>query len=164
MKRGVLSVLLLGLLLGGCDDMSRQAKTPPARDKSGQAQIHEADQLVAAAPESPPPALTQGLVERGRDEFNAFCSPCHARRGDGRGMVVQRGFPAPPSFHTDQARALAPADIYRVISDGQGVMYSFAARIRPADRWAIAAYVKALQQSRNARIEDVPAGARGDLQ
>ena len=156
MTRDVLPVLLLALLLGGCDDMNKQAK-------NGQAPVREPASLVAAEPEAPPPALTQTLVERGRDAFDAFCSPCHARRGDGQGMVVQRGFPAPPSFHTDQARALAPADIYRVISDGQGVMYSFAARIRPADRRAITAYVKALQQSRDARIEDVPAGARGDL-
>ena len=156
MTRDVLSVLLLALLLAGCDDMNKQAK-------NGRAPLREPPSLVAAEPEAPPPALTRSLVERGRDEFDAFCSPCHARSGDGHGMVVQRGFPAPPSFHTDQARAMAPADIYRVISDGQGVMYSFAARIRPADRWAITAYVKALQQSRNARIDDVPAGARGDL-
>ncbi len=152
--------ILLLCLLAACDDMNKQAKTPPDGDKSGQTAVTEPGQLVAATPELPPPALTRTLVERGRDEFHAFCAPCHAERGDGRGMVVQRGFPAPPSFHTDQARALAPAEIYQVISDGKGAMYSFAARIRPADRWAVVAYVHALQQSRNARIEDAPADMR----
>jgi mono/diheme cytochrome c family protein len=78
-------------------------------------------------------------------------------------MVVQRGFPAPPSYHTDQARALRPADIYGIITSGRGVMYSYAARIRPVDRWAIVAYVKALQASQDARMADVPAEARGQL-
>jgi len=157
-------ILLVGLLLAGCDDMNKQAKTAPDGDNSGQTVVREAEQMVAAKPDLPPPALTQSLIERGRDEFHAFCTPCHAERGDGRGMVVQRGFPAPPSFHTDQARAMKPAEIYQVISDGRGVMYSFAGRIRPADRWAVVAYVRALQQSRNARIGNVPDNARGELQ
>ena len=164
MTRALSALLSLGLLLAGCDDMTRQAKTAPDGNKSGQVRIQESERLVGATPELPPPALTQTLVERGRDEFHAFCAPCHAERGDGRGMVVQRGFPAPPSFHTDLARALTPAEIYRVISDGKGVMYSFAARIRPVDRWAIVAYVRALQLSRDARIEDVPDDERGRLQ
>jgi mono/diheme cytochrome c family protein len=78
-------------------------------------------------------------------------------------MAVQRGFPEPPSFHTDQARSIAPAEIYKVISEGQGVMYSFAGRIRSADRWAIVAYVRALQVSRNASLADIPADQRGAL-
>jgi len=155
MKRGAAICLLLGLL-AGCDDMTKQAKTPPDGDKKGQVAVKEPDDMVAATPELPPPALSQSLVERGQGEFNAFCTPCHSERGDGRGMVVQRGFPQPPSFHTDRARAMAPAEIYKVISDGRGVMYSFSGRIRPADRWAIVAYVRALQVSRNARLVDVP--------
>ncbi|HMA48429.1 MAG TPA: cytochrome c [Magnetospirillaceae bacterium] len=154
--------LLLGLL-AGCDDMNKQAKTPPDGDKSGQAVVKEPEGLVAATPEVPPPALTQSVLERGQDEFNAFCAPCHSERGDGKGMVVQRGFPQPPSFHTDQARSMAPAEIYQVISDGSGVMYSFSGRIRPVDRWAIVAYVRALQISRNAKLADVPADEREKL-
>jgi mono/diheme cytochrome c family protein len=162
MSRAVALGLLLALL-AGCDDMTHQAKTPTDRDRGNQAAVEEPEQLVAATPEAPPPALTLALVRRGREEFNAFCSPCHGERGDGRGMVVQRGFPAPLSYHTDQARALGPADIYGIITNGRGVMYSYAARIRPADRWAIAAYVKALQASHDARIADVPADAREQL-
>ncbi len=162
MNRPSALLLLLGLL-AGCDDMTKQAKNNADSDKHGQVAVQEPDQLVAATPDAPPPALTQGLVERGRDEFHAFCAPCHSERGDGKGMVVQRGFPQPPSFHTEQARAMAPADIYQVISEGRGVMYSFAARIRPADRWALVAYVRALQESRNAKLAEVPADQRGDL-
>lgn len=147
---------LLLALLGACDDMNKQAKTPPDRDKSDQVSIHEPDQRVAAASDLPPPALTQTLVERGRDEYHAFCTPCHAERGDGKGMVAQRGFPPPPSFHSEQARAMAPAQVFQVISDGKGEMYSFAARIHPADRWAIVAYVRALQVSRDGRTADLP--------
>jgi mono/diheme cytochrome c family protein len=162
MKRGLAICLLLGLLVG-CDDMTKQAKTATDGDRKGQVAVKEPEDLVAATAELPPPALTQRLVQRGHDEFNAFCAPCHAERGDGKGMVVQRGFPEPPSFHTDQARSIAPAEIYKVISEGQGVMYSFAGRIRSADRWAIVAYVRALQVSRNASLADIPADQRGAL-
>lgn len=163
MNRLVAICLLFGLL-AGCDDMNKQAKTPADGDKKGQVAVKEPETMVASTPELPPPALTQSLVERGHDEFHAFCAPCHSERGDGRGMVVQRGFPQPPSFHTDQARSMAPAEIYTVISDGQGLMYSFAGRLRPADRWAVVAYVKALQVSRDATLSDVPADQRRDLQ
>jgi mono/diheme cytochrome c family protein len=163
MKRGAAICLVLALL-AGCDDMTKQAKTPPDGDKKGQVAVKEPDDMVAATPDVPPPALTSSLVQRGHDEFNAFCAPCHAERGDGKGMVVQRGFPPPPSFHTEQARSMTPAEIYQVISEGQGVMYSFAGRIRPGDRWAIVAYVRALQISRNATPADVPDAARDTLQ
>jgi mono/diheme cytochrome c family protein len=162
MKRRAVICLIVGLL-SACDDMNKQAKTPTDGDKKGQVAVKEPEDMVAATPEVPPPALTRSLVERGHDEFHAFCAPCHSERGDGQGMVVQRGFPEPPSFHTDQARALAPAEIYKVISDGQGAMYSFAGRLRPADRWAVVAYVKALQISRNAELADVPADRREAL-
>ena len=154
--------ILLLSLLAACDDMSKQPKTPP-QGQGGQSGAREPDGMVGARADGPPPALTQALMERGRDDFHAFCTPCHSERGDGRGMIVRRGFPPPPSFHTDQARALTPTDIYRVITEGKGIMYSFAARIAPADRWAIVAYVRALQASRNARPEDVPPGQKESL-
>lgn len=137
------ALILLPLLLGACDDMDKQPKTP-TQGQGG----NTPEGMVEAVADRPPPALTQSLVQRGRDDYHAFCAPCHAERGDGKGMVVQRGFPEPPSFHTEQARAMAPRDVYAVVSDGKGAMYSFAARISPADRWAIVAYVKALQVSR----------------
>lgn len=154
--------LLVLALLGACDDMGKQPKTPPQGER-GQAAAHQPDGMVSSRPDLPPPALTQSLVERGRDEFHAFCTPCHSERGDGNGMIVQRGFPRPPSFLTEQARALTPRDIYTVITEGRGAMYSFAARIDPSDRWAVVAYVRALQASRDARPGDVPPDAKEQL-
>lgn len=92
------------------------------------------------------PPMTLALVQRGRERFNIFCSECHGPGGDADGMVVQRGFPKPPSFH--EARLVNAPDAYfvDVITHGHGVMYSYADRVPPADRWAIAAYIRALQR------------------
>jgi mono/diheme cytochrome c family protein len=83
--------------------------------------------------------------------------------GDGSGMIVQRGFPRPPSFHIDRLRAAPPQHFFDVITDGHGAMYSYAARVSPADRWAIAAYIRALQASQDAQIAEVPEDQRGSL-
>jgi len=93
------------------------------------------------------PPMTLALVKRGHERFNIFCSECHGYGGDADGMVVQRGFPRPPSFH--EARLVAAPDAYfvDVITHGHGVMYSYADRVPPADRWAIAAYIRALQRT-----------------
>jgi mono/diheme cytochrome c family protein len=92
------------------------------------------------------PPLTLALVQRGRERFNIFCSECHGPTGDADGTVVQRGFPKPPSFH--EARLVNAPDEHfvDVITNGHGVMYSYADRVPPADRWAIAAYIRALQR------------------
>ena len=92
------------------------------------------------------PPMTLALVKRGHERFNIFCSECHGYTGEADGMVVQRGFPRPPSFH--EARLVAAPDAYfvDVITHGHGVMYSYADRVPPADRWAIAAYIRALQR------------------
>jgi mono/diheme cytochrome c family protein len=92
------------------------------------------------------PPMTLALVQRGRERFNIFCSECHGPAGDADGMVVQRGFPKPPSFH--EARLVNAPDEHfvDVITNGYGVMYSYADRVPPADRWAIAAYIRALQR------------------
>ena len=92
------------------------------------------------------PPMTLALVKRGHERFNIFCSECHGYTGEADGMVVQRGFPRPPNFH--EARLVAAPDAYfvDVITHGHGVMYSYADRVPPADRWAIAAYIRALQR------------------
>jgi mono/diheme cytochrome c family protein len=92
------------------------------------------------------PPMTLALVQRGRERFNIFCSECHGYGGDADGMIVQRGFPKPPSFH--EVRLVnAPDELFvSVITNGYGVMYSYADRIPPPDRWAIAAYIRALQR------------------
>lgn len=92
---------------------------------------------------------------RGRERFNIYCSPCHGQTGEGNGMIVQRGFSPPPSFHLPRLREAPPGHFYRAITHGYGAMYSYASRIAPADRWAIVAYVRALQLSQNARPADV---------
>ena len=106
-----------------------------------------------------PIPLTKAVLERGQDRFNIFCSPCHGRVGDAKGMITQRGlklYNPPPSFHTDRLRSYPIGHIFSVITNGTNVMYSYADRIEPKDRWAIVAYVRALQLSQNASLQDVP--------
>ena len=92
------------------------------------------------------PPMTLALVQRGRERFNIFCSECHGYTGEGDGVVVQRGFPHPPSFHDPRLVAAPDEHFVDVITSGHGVMYSYADRVPPADRWAIAAYIRALQK------------------
>ena len=92
------------------------------------------------------PPMTLALVKRGRERFNIFCSECHGPGGDADGMVVQRGFPRPPSFHERRLVNAPDEHFVDVITNGHGVMYSYADRVPPPDRWAIAAYIRALQR------------------
>jgi len=107
--------------------------------------------------------ITHSDLERGRERFNVYCTPCHDYTGTGQGMIVQRGFPQPPSFHILRLRQAPAGHFYGVITNGFGAMYSYAARVEPADRWRIAAYIRVLQLSRNATIEDVPPAERARL-
>lgn len=111
-----------------------------------------------------PMPVTADMMARGRERYNVFCSPCHGRTGQGNGMVVQRGFRAPPSFHDVRLRN-APVGYYvNVETNGFGAMPDYVAQIPAADRWAIASYIRALQFSQRASIDDVPADRRGDLE
>jgi len=94
------------------------------------------------------PAVTLALLQQGRERYGIYCAPCHGLAGDGDGMVAQRGFPAPPSYHTDRLRDATDRHLYEVITDGYGVMYPYRDRIEPEARWVIVAYVRALQASR----------------
>jgi mono/diheme cytochrome c family protein len=108
--------------------------------------------------------VTEDVLARGQDRYEAYCTPCHASTGYGDGMIVRRGLSQPPSLH-DQRLIDAPVGhFYDVITNGRGRMYSYASRIRPVDRWAIVAYIRALQLSQNATIEDVPADQQQQLQ
>lgn len=100
-----------------------------------------------------PMPMDLALLERGRSRFDVFCSPCHGRRGDGKGMIVQRGFKQPTSFHDPRLRGTALGQFYDVMTNGFGEMSDYAAQISPEDRWAIAAYLRALQFSRNAPVD-----------
>jgi mono/diheme cytochrome c family protein len=99
--------------------------------------------------------VTRTVLERGEQRFNIFCSPCHDRTGSGRGMIVRRGYKQPPSYHIDRLRNSPVGYFYNVISEGFGVMPSYASQIPPGDRWAIVAYVRALQLAENARLADL---------
>ncbi len=114
--------------------------------------------------ESIPLPVTREFLLRGQERYNIFCAPCHSRVGDGQGMIVQRGFPQPPSFHSERLRGEPVGYYYDVITNGFGVMYSYASRREPRDRWAIVAYIRALQLSQNSNLEDLPAEARQELE
>ncbi len=161
MRRAILLAWLV--LLAACDDMATQPRQKgyspdvgPVPEPSGAVEF--LDKPVSAPP------ITLALLERGQERFRIYCTPCHSELGDGHGMIVQRGFPPPPSYHIDRLRQAPVQHFYDVITNGYGAMYSFAERVQPADRWAIAAYIRALQRSQNASVADVPPDQKGALQ
>jgi mono/diheme cytochrome c family protein len=103
-----------------------------------------------------PVPMTAALVARGRERFDIYCSPCHDKTGSGNGMVVRRGFKQPPSYHIDRLRQAPAGHFYDVMTNGFGAMPDYRTQIEPADRWAIVAYIRALQRSQHATIADVP--------
>jgi mono/diheme cytochrome c family protein len=104
--------------------------------------------------------MTRADLERGRERFNIYCSPCHSRLGDGNGMIVQRGYRRPPSFHSQALRQAPLGHFFDVMTNGFGAMPDYAAQVPSADRWRIAAYIRALQLSQAAPASDVPAGQK----
>jgi mono/diheme cytochrome c family protein len=120
--------------------------------------VAQGDTERAAAAKTPPP-VTASLLARGRERYGIFCSPCHGLAGDGDGVIVAHGFPAPPSYHIDRLVAAPAQHFYDVITNGYGVMFAYADRLDPNDRWAVAAYIRALQASRRATLAQVPEAA-----
>jgi hypothetical protein len=104
--------------------------------------------------------ITRADIQRGRERYDIYCSPCHDYTGSGFGMIVQRGLPPPPSYHISRLRQAPAGHFVNVITDGFGAMYSYAARVEPEDRWRIAAYIRALQLSQHATMQDVPEADR----
>jgi DNA-directed RNA polymerase subunit K/omega len=104
--------------------------------------------------------VTLDVLERGRERYNIYCTPCHGRVGDGNGFIPTRGFRRPPSFHIDRLRQVPIGYLFDVDTNGYGVMPDYAAQIAPRDRWCIAAYIRALQLSQNAPAVDVPPGQK----
>jgi mono/diheme cytochrome c family protein len=165
MKAGLggLTVLLLApLLLTGCDNMDKQhnakalsAKSHDVHSAGGTVEWHEKP--------APAPPLSLALLQRGQQRFRIYCTPCHSELGDGNGMVVQRGFPHPPSYHEQRLVEAPTQHFYDVITHGYGAMYSYAARVAPEDRWAIAAYIRALQLSQHASPDDLSPAQRQAL-
>jgi mono/diheme cytochrome c family protein len=171
MKR-IAAIIASGLLLAGCDvSMTEQRKLrtySPAelwRDGTSARPLQEhavaQGDVARAAAESHPPPVDDALLARGRARFDVYCAPCHGLAGDGDGIIVAHGFPRPPSYHEDRLAAAPAQHFVDVITRGYGVMYSYADRVGPHDRWAIAAYIRALQLSRRATVAQVPeAGSR----
>ena len=104
-----------------------------------------------------PLPVTKALLERGEQRYNIYCTPCHDRTGNGNGMIVRRGYRRPPTYHSDRLRQQPNGYIFDVITNGFGAMPDYAAQVQPRDRWAIVAYIRALQLSQQASINDVPA-------
>jgi mono/diheme cytochrome c family protein len=152
---GAIATLTSLVMLGGCDRMIDQPK------RVGY-EVHRPEQALTepwqpppgtvaqdSAPPPPPPVVTRALIERGRERFDIYCAMCHGPAGYGDGQVVQRGFPAPPSYHDERLRDTPNQHFYDVITNGFGLMYSYAQRVAPSDRWAIVAYIRALQASQH---------------
>lgn len=139
-------------------------EAPPApvlgtvsRDNVGTAYFYSGYQGPTVGDVVPFP-VTRAVLEQGRERYNIYCAPCHARTGDGNGMIVQRGYRRPPSYHTDRLRQAPLGHFFEVITNGFGAMPDYSAQIPPHDRWAIAAYVRALQLSQDAPVSLLPAG------
>lgn len=107
--------------------------------------------------------VTKELIDDGQVRFNIYCAPCHGRLGDGNGMIPSRGYRRPPSYHTQALRTSTTGHFFDVITNGFGSMPPYGAMVPPKDRWAIIAYIRALQLSQNATMNDVPEGARAQL-
>jgi hypothetical protein len=182
---GVAGVILAGLVAGGCrQDMhdapryepleastffaNGQASRMPVTNTVARGQLHEDRHLnegiVDGKPaEIFPMPITADVMARGRDRYNVFCTPCHAQTGEGNGMIVQRGFRQPPSYHEDRLRNAPVGYFFDVMTHGFGAMQDYSAQLTVTDRWAIAAYIRALQLSQRAVVDDVPAGRREEL-
>jgi mono/diheme cytochrome c family protein len=183
--RRAVMILYLCVFAAGCrQDMHNQPKYIPLRESTFFADERSARPVVAGtvargqlrddlllytgklngadAPVFPFP-IDDAVLRRGRERFDIYCSPCHARTGEGDGMIVRRGYRRPPSFHDDRLRTVPVGHFFDVMTNGFGAMPDYAAQVRAEDRWAIAAYIRALQLSAHASLDDVPAADRAKL-
>jgi len=176
----------LGLFLGGCrQDMQDQPKYKPQRPsdffadgRSGRPELEgtvargelNADTAFYSGKDEKgddvavfPVAVDKAFLQRGQQRYEIYCAPCHGRIGNGLGMIVRRGFKQPPSYHIDRLRNAPVGHYYDVISNGYGAMLNYSQQVQPRDRWAIVAYIRALQYSQNANINDLTADARAKV-
>ncbi len=110
-----------------------------------------------------PVPVTAELLQRGQERFQIYCAPCHGLVGEGNGIVVQRGFPAPPSYHIDRLRNAPAGHFFDVITHGFGRMFDYSDRVAPADRWAIVAYIRVLQYSQDVPVNTLPSDIQEQL-
>ena len=180
---GIASAAACLLLSAGCrylhQDMAEQPKNKPLSPSDfftdgrseralidntvARGSLADDDLLVPKDSNAFPLPVNQQLLERGQERYKIFCSPCHGLQGDGNGTVAMRGMKRPPTYHQDRLRQAPNGYFYDTITNGFGAMYGYSAQIPPRDRWAIIAYVRALQLSRNAKAADLPAQLREEL-
>lgn len=168
-----MAALALGLGVAACDraDMVTQGKAQnwDQNDffQDGSTMRHPVAGTVPRSepnlPVAQPATITADMLTRGHERFDIFCSPCHGRTGAGDGMIVARGFPHPPNLAIDRLKQAKAAYLADVIANGHGTMYGYGDRVPPADRWAVIAYIRALQQSQNADVAALPAEDRAKL-
>ena len=179
------AVFFTAAALSGCrQDMHNQPKAIPLREsmffKDGSSARPLVDDTVARGTlhddaafftgkesgvevDALPFPLTADVLDRGEQRYDIYCSPCHDVMGSGHGMIVRRGYKQPPSYHTDRLRQVPIGHFYDVMTNGFGAMPDYRAQIAPRDRWAIAAYIRALQLSQHASLADVPQEDRQKL-
>jgi hypothetical protein len=138
---------------------------PPVEGTVARGQLHEDAYFYSGKVGNNPGdympfPVTEDVLARGRERFNVYCAPCHSRLGDGNGMIVQRGLRAPPSYHTERLRKAPLGYFFDVMTNGFGAMQDYASQIPARDRWAIVAYIRALQLSQDATMSDVPPGQK----
>jgi mono/diheme cytochrome c family protein len=149
-------LLMIGLIaLTGCGDKSMTeqkryriygaAQSSPGETRGLPMHVVAQGDLARDEKAAAPPPVDTALLARGQERYEIYCSPCHGLDGNGRGAVVERGFPQPPSYLAQRLVAAPARHFYDVITNGYGVMFSYAARVDPSDRWAIVAYIRALQ-------------------
>ena len=166
----LVALAITGAMLSACDlSMTQQRKlttyAPASLWPDGTSArplpenvVAQGDVARTVAAKHPPP-VTAELLARGRERFGIYCAPCHGLAGDGDGIIVAHGFPAPPSYHIDRLLAAPAQHFFDVITRGYGVMFSYADRLDAHDRWAVAAYIRALQLARRANVAEVPDAA-----
>ena len=137
-----------------------RSERPLVENTVARGSIAEDELAIAKDSNAFPLPVNQALLDRGEDRYKIFCSPCHGLQGDGNGMVAMRGMKHPPTYHQDRLRQVTNGYLYDVVTNGFGAMLSYSAQIPPRDRWAIVAYMRALQLSRNAKLAELPPDVR----
>lgn len=179
-----MALVLGGLGLAGCENTLRQdmanqprqnplspapifadgrSERPIPENTVARGAVQDDALIVPKDSNAFPLPLTAELLQRGQQRYTIFCTPCHGIQGDGLGMVAMRGMKHPPSYHQERLRNEPNGYLYDVITNGFGAMYGYSAQIPPRDRWAIVAYLRALQLSRNAPVSELPAELREKL-
>jgi cytochrome c5 len=140
-----------------------RSERPTVENTVARGSVQEDSLLVPKESNAFPLPLTAELLERGQQRYGIFCTPCHGIQGDGMGMVAMRGMKHPPSYHQERLRNVPNGYLYDVVTNGFGAMYGYSSQIPPRDRWAIVAYLRALQLSRNVPVGQLPAELREKL-